>query len=61
MENKDRKVLEMKVHDVVQGIGFLTVCIGAAGMDSENQLIPISLMVAGMLLMYAYAGKWNFF
>ena len=51
----------MKVKDVMQGIGFLAACIGAAGMDSEDQLLPVSLMAAGALLMYAYAGKGNFF
>lgn len=51
----------MKVKDVMQGIGFLVACIGAAGMDSEDQLLPVSLMAAGALLMYAYAGKGNFF
>lgn len=61
MGNKDRKVLGMKVQDVMQGIGFLAACIGAAGMDSEDQLLPISLIAAGALLMYVYAGKGRFF
>lgn len=61
MGNKDRKVLGMKVQDVMQGIGFLAACIGAAGMDSEDQLLPARLMVAGALLMYVYAGKGRFF
>lgn len=57
MGNKDRKVLGMKVQDVMQGIGFLAACIGAAGMDSEDQLFPICFMIAGGLLMRIWAGK----
>lgn len=52
------KGLDMKMH-IMQDIGFIMTCIGAAGMDSEDQLFPICFMIAGGLLMYIWAGKWN--
>ncbi len=51
---------EMKMH-IMQEIGFIIACTGAAGMDSEDQLLPVCFMIADGLLMYIWAGKGNLF
>ena len=36
---------------VLGGIGFVMLMLGAAGMDSENMLIPAAMAISGALLL----------
>ncbi len=37
--------------DKIGAIGFLLLILGAAGMDSENIIIPVAIMLIGALVM----------
>ena len=42
------------LHKILEGTGFVILLLGAAGMDSENVLIPIAMISVGMgLLLWA--------
>ena len=37
--------------DKIGAIGFVLLILGAAGMDSENIIIPVALLLIGALVM----------
>lgn len=43
------------VSRVIGSLGFVTMIIGAAGMDSDVLTIPIMLIVAGLIMIVSYA------
>ena len=44
-----------KITTVIEGTGLLILWVGMAAMDSENVVIPISMMLVGLALMFSGA------
>ncbi|MEY8265127.1 hypothetical protein AALA79_01920 [Lachnospiraceae bacterium 64-25] len=42
---------------IIQKTGYVIACIGMAGMDSRDRLLPVCLIVAGGLMMYGAERK----
>ena len=48
--------MKVFVH-IIQKTGYVIACIGMAGMDSRDRLLPVCLMIAGGLMMYGAERK----
>ncbi len=42
---------------IIQKTGYVIACIGMAGMDSEDRMLPACLIAAGGLMMYGAERK----
>ena len=50
-----------KLATVFGGIGFISLLLGMAGMDSENVIIPIVMIIVGLMLIMGYSKFYDEF
>lgn len=50
-----------KLFNVIGGIGFISLLLGMAGMDSESVIIPIAMIMVGLALVSVYSKFYDEF